>query len=91
MPTDYMENTNDTNKGGDLLHVINPWTIPRGKKRIPQGNQKNWRSTIHWSTYPQGEQHETKNVAMVLIDNEKAYIMVPYNRLSQNIQNIQQT
>ena len=35
---------------------------------MPKGNKRNRRSTIHRSTHRQGEQNETKNVAMAWID-----------------------
>ena len=34
MPTYDVENTNDTNKGRDLLHTNYPWIVPRGTERM---------------------------------------------------------
>ena len=52
---DDVENTNDTNKGGDLLFTNKPRTLPQGTERMPHKDQWNRRATIHSSTYPQGE------------------------------------
>ena len=52
---DDVENCNGTNQGGDSLFVNKPWTVPWRIERIAQGIKRDRRSTIHWSTYPQGE------------------------------------
>ena len=76
MTTDDMGNTCGTYQRGDLLFANKPRTVPRGTERIPQRNKGNRRATIYWSTHPQGEQNETKNIALAWIDNKKAYDMV---------------
>ena len=45
--TDYMENTNGTNQRRDQLYDNKPRTVSRRIERMPQGNVKNRRSTIH--------------------------------------------
>ena len=37
VPTYDVENTNSTNKGGDLLLVNKPWTLPQGTKDTASG------------------------------------------------------
>ena len=39
VPNDDLENTNDTNQGGDLLFVNKPWTVPRRTERILLGDK----------------------------------------------------
>ena len=60
VPTEDVENTNDTNQWGDLWFTNQPQTAPRGMKRMSQEDQRYWRATIHWSTQPQGEQNDMK-------------------------------
>ena len=57
-----------------LLFTHKSRTVPRGTERMPQGNQKNRRSTIHWSSHPQGKQNVAKKS---WINNKKAFDMVP--------------
>ena len=72
MPTDFVENTNGTNQGGNLRFANKPQTVPKGKERMPEGDQTDMRAIIHWSTHPQGDKNETKNLAMAWIDCKKS-------------------
>ena len=66
---DKVENTNGTNQWSDVLFANKSRRVPRRIERILQrNNRKKKTSTIHWLTHAQGEQNETKNVA---IDNKK--------------------
>ena len=60
VPINDVENTNGTNKGGDLLFANKLRTVPRETERTLQGNGRNRRAAIHWSTHSQREQNETK-------------------------------
>ena len=48
VPTTDVENTNDTDQRGDLLFTNKPRTVLRRTERMPQGNKRNMRYTIHW-------------------------------------------
>ena len=52
-----VENTNSTNMGKDLRLTDKARYIPRGRERKLQVDQSH-RTTIHWSTQPQGEHDE---------------------------------
>ena len=55
-------NTNGPNKGGDLLFVYKPRTVSRRTEKMPAGNKRNRRGTIHWSIRPQREQKGHKEM-----------------------------
>ena len=60
VPTCDVWNINWTNKGRDLQLVNKLRIVPRGTERMPQVDQRHWRATLHWSTYSQRWQDETK-------------------------------
>ena len=62
VPSGDVENTDETSEGRNFLLVHKPQCVPRGTEKITQGEQSNWTATIHWSTYSQGEQNETKEI-----------------------------
>ena len=47
MPTEYVQNTNGTNKIGNLPFTVKLLTRPRGRERMLQKDQKNTRATIN--------------------------------------------
>ena len=47
LPTDDVENINNTNKGRDLRHANKPPIVPRGTESILQRIQKHSRVTLH--------------------------------------------
>ena len=49
-----------TNQRGDLLFRVKPGTILRGTERMPQGNERNRRTTKYLPTNPQGEKEHTE-------------------------------
>ena len=79
----------------EICYSVKSWGfVPRRKERMPQVNQRNWRSTIHWSTHPQGEQNKTKKCCYGMDWLQKGIRYGPAklnNRLSQNVQNIQRS
>ena len=56
----------------DLLLINKPQTLPREI----EVNQTLRKATLHWSTHPQQEQGEKKNLPSAWIDYKKAYEMV---------------
>ena len=56
------ENTNSTNKGGDLRLVNKLRTIPRGRERMLRVEQRNWAATVHLLTDPQEDNDETNKI-----------------------------
>ena len=48
-----VENSNSTNKAGDLLLVNKLQTVPQGTERMLQVDQRHRRATVHLGTHPQ--------------------------------------
>ena len=51
VPTDYEENTNGTNYGGDLPFTNKPRTFPGGTERMLQVDQRNRKATLRLTTH----------------------------------------
>ena len=77
LPTDDVENINSTNKRRDVQLANKPWTVPRGKERMPQMIQQHRYVTLHRSAFHKREQDKRKILARAWIDNKKAYDMAP--------------
>ena len=94
MLTDDGENTNGTNKGGDLLFANKPQIVPWGTERIPQGTQINRKAILHWSILLQGEQNETKKSSYGLDWRQKDKWYCPVkldNKQPQKLQDIRRS
>ena len=75
--TNDVENTDSTNKRGDLLPIDKLWNIPWGTERMP----KRTRGTgellyIDQHTHSESKTRK-KNLTMALIDYKKPYDIVP--------------
>ena len=65
------------NEGRDLQLVNKPRTVSWEIERMPQGNQRNRRVTIYWSTHPQGEQNERGKCSYGVDWRQKIHHIVP--------------
>ena len=92
VPTNDVENTNSTNEW-DLQIANKLQTVSRRTERMPNGNKKNSKSTLHWSTYLQGVQNKMKKSSYGVDWLQKDLWYGPVkqdNRMFQNVQNIRQ-
>ena len=86
LPTNDVENINNTNKGKDLLLANKPRIVPWRTERMPQSIQRHSRITLHRSTHPIWEQDKTEKSIYGLDWLQKG---IWYgSTLSQNVQNI---
>ena len=74
MPTNDAEDTNNTNKGRDLLLANKPWFVPDKQKGCCKGSEAQ-QSYFTW-THSKWKDTRRKNLAMAWIDYKKAYYMV---------------
>ena len=91
VPARDVENTNGSNKGGDLLLVNKPRTLHRGTERMPQVDQRDRRTTVHWLTHPQRGQDEAEKTSCCVNWQQKGIWYGPAwlnNKLSQNVKDI---
>ena len=94
MPIDDVENTNGTNKWGNIQFTNKSRTLPWGRERMPPVDYMYRSATINWSKHPQGEEYETKTSIYDLDWLQKGIIYGPAkldNRLSQNVLDIRRS